>query len=215
MAFAYLGSLADLGGGAAVQANLARAAAPVLAVKLDTHAGFLGHLSDRLTLLRDDHLVALLREGDLHGARRKGRTLLLAAGELILPPRKISICIVTRYNMLVSNADVRMSSWNACVPRALMPAVLVPLSFLAPPPNRLPNCIAGPTVREIDAVAGETGTTKHCAAAMAESNARTRMVDCLRGKDESRDALSDLARHGALGNDWLDWLDTTRDPPGI
>mmetsp|Transcript_18314 Transcript_18314/g.59971 ORF Transcript_18314/g.59971 Transcript_18314/m.59971 type:complete len:241 (+) Transcript_18314:297-1019(+) len=84
-------ALANLGGGAAVEPDLARSTASILAVELDPHARSRHHLADGLALLRHHHLVALLREGHLHLALWRSAGHSLASGKLVLPAGKVGI----------------------------------------------------------------------------------------------------------------------------
>ena len=64
-----------------------------LAVKLDTKARPLDDGPDRLTLLRLDDLVALLREGALDSAFGLLLRLRLAARQTLLPP--LEVCVAS------------------------------------------------------------------------------------------------------------------------
>ena len=75
-----------------------------LAVKLDTKARPLDDGPDRLTLLRLDDLVALLREGALDGALRLRRSLCLPRRKLVLTPSEIGIACVEASLLLLRGA---------------------------------------------------------------------------------------------------------------
>ena len=68
---------------------------PVLAVELDADARLGAHLAQRVALLANHLLVALLREGHLHltlGLRRRSSSPL---GQPVLPPLKVSLSSVS------------------------------------------------------------------------------------------------------------------------